>query len=689
MIRHLKIYSILFLLIFITVSNNVFSQNKKQKIDYLKITEKPIWIKNYPLPKIYENLFKNNPKIQEEVQYNNVLKETFYREYYYINYENDLSKEFLLKINRDEEIIELHSLRIYRDDEELNILEINDFDKNELKQNIGEEVLLDFVTFKIENSSFKIGDVVEFSYTLKKRRTNKQNSFYHEEFMTPYDLNGLKYFLIIENGGDIITQNLDTVNLKKYRKGGMNYLESYFDNSKTINQKKSRKSIVFYQDQSWESVVSKEFVNLELDKSPSENLKKKVVELTKNSQSTEEKIKAVFDFIQKDIDNLEKSNVNSNYADKTLELTYGSKLAKTILTVKMLEVLGVKSWPILGNLKNSREEFQKIISASSFDESAIEYVFENDTLTFNPFTEPTIGRLKYRQFDKFYYGLRVHPEDAKIIFPQENSQENNLKITAVFDPLDKSAMRKEYPEDGRYKFDLDINFRGSIINKFNLIYQKGNDLDLKINFFNLILDSSLSFYNQRISNNIQIFTIDKEKEEVNVNIKLNDTSGTFNVFKTFVNPIKMCEELNETESWYKVEALFFKKKEVLLKIKKTDSIHILSPKVTEIKRDWVKYNKEVWETKDTIFAAFTLEYLKPLKNIKENAEIPEFIQEVTKANNIFDVYNTDLEEEENEYDYTFEKQEKLEQKILILLVLVILSWIVYIVIRLKYRKLNN
>ena len=110
-------------------------------------------------------------------------------------------------------------------------------------------------------------------------------------------------------------------------------------------------------------------------------IKNKVELLTKGIDKKEDKIKAILDFIQRDIAYLAYGLINPKRPELTLEKQYGDCKSKSLLTIKMLECIDVAAFPVVVHTKGIDE---RTINSHAFifDHEVIEFVHNGDTILF-------------------------------------------------------------------------------------------------------------------------------------------------------------------------------------------------------------------------------------------------------------------------------------------------------------------
>ena len=127
-------------------------------------------------------------------------------------------------------------------------------------------------------------------------------------------------------------------------------------------------TILFSTFKSWDEVY-RWWWNLARDKIKSdENIRNKVKEITKDKESIEEKIRAIYNFVAEDIRYVAVAYGEAGYiphkASDIFMNKYGDCKDKTILLITMLKEIGIKAWPVLIGTEdyyNLEEDFPTIV----------------------------------------------------------------------------------------------------------------------------------------------------------------------------------------------------------------------------------------------------------------------------------------------------------------------------------------
>ncbi|WP_196888064.1 DUF3857 domain-containing protein [Aureivirga sp. CE67] len=686
--------------------NKSFAQNKiDQKIQF---TKTPSWVKKYPKPKKqeYDGSFS---LMQREIQNNHILKEKYIKDLYHINSPRGFERFSYnnISFNQKKDSLLFCTISIHRKGKIIDLIEKVYIERYNNAKSLGEKKYEKTTDIEVHFDNLKFEDVIEVSYVLKNKDNTKTKPFYFEDVLQVENLRGTKYVLLIEDLGSIdYTVSNAKQKVKKYRKNGANVFEYKYSQKNVgdeVEQNSSDAKIYFYPRNNWNTIVLEELKKMELDTFPSKKVHEKVHELTKGLLSLESKITKVLDFTQKEISNLNSSYSNSNFADTALDLTYADDKSKAILTIKMLEVLGVKSWPVLIRTNEFKNEIEKITSTSVFDRKIIEYIFEKDTLIFDPFSFANYGKLRHRQFKDFNLGLRMLPNAIKFIQPKELI-ENELLLTAIYAPTEKSENFDEFgyfDDFNAFKYDINLKIKGPIANNLNSVYEKLDSKKIKKQYIEFLNEKYINIYGQLASKQIQFdFEMNSENGVINSNFKLKDTSKVN--FRTghelleeiegdrrtsqFSNPMKIFNVYDKENLWKSYNESKFKKREAFFKIKKADWMNIFKPDTLIIENDWIKYHKKTWESQDTIYASYAAEFLKPTMIEENNDEMVEVYDKIQKANSIDLRYEFDYSERKGFWFYNrFLPYLGLTS----LVVLFFVPWVLFIRARRKLKKLKK
>ncbi len=685
-----------------------FSQNIQE--NNICITEKPSWVKEYLFPEItkYDN---DLPIIHYENQYNSVTKEHYRKMFYYVNNVKGKKdfKSFYFNYDPEYESVFLNSYKIYREGKEIELT-----DKTKTNQLIKEEIVSG-KEYDLEggitiiNEKVKTGDLIEISYTVKGYQPDKHGFFSFKQDLYLDDLRGKSYSLIIENEKEEIKHKVlnSEIEVKKYKKNGWNYHEyNFLQNKSTIfyNQVLWHSvipKIYFYADKQWKDIVEINLKNHKLEIPPSEKVINKVQKLTKNSKTLEEKILNILDFTQKRIEYLDYGLIEPKKTDVTLDLEYGDCKSKSLLTIKMLEVLGVKAWPIIVNSKGFDERFIDTPTFSTFNHEVIEYVYEKDTLIFDSTTFPQYGTLKDRQEHHFRYGLRTIPGTNKMTkLDIVNDNEISIEITyKTLKELDSIPDRYDFVHMN-FILGISSKIKGNIVNQFEHINHNNGKKNFFSNYYcNNFIEHYQNIFKYNFSDFESSFLFHEKEREINTSFVYNNfeaESTTLNRINldykkggsALVHPFQFLNIRKKDEIGVYFNLSKFKKQEVLIKLKRPVWVNKFKEDSLTINTDWMDYKMKTWEKNDTIYSLVSTNFLKLTLDSTRYDEVKEIQEQILKSNNLL----------------LFKEKSKIERKgfwkyyggkiiawsILISIIgLFILPIILYIKTRKKIKRLNS
>jgi hypothetical protein len=592
----------------------------------------PNWVKSYPKPKIKSEYKRINcVNIHDELQYNHVTGESFIRTFYYINNKKGIDELSYIKayLETDYANIYLHKAVIYRENKLISLKDDLRTQRVDYKNKVGVDNYFNEANFYIYLNQLKEKDLVEVVYTIKGKQPDLQNWLVKNRKLVLDDFIGKDYFRVLNYPNEPIyytilnTDEKPTIQDKKDY-----YIFELITKATKVNREEQKEGFIPYKKvfltskSNWNEVVNLNLKNHQLEIPASESIKNKVALLTKGMDEKADKIKAIFDFIQRDITYLAYGLINPKRPEVTLEKQYGDCKSKSLLTIKMLECIDIPAFPVVVHSEGIDE---RTINSHAFifDHEVIEFVYQGDTILFDSTVDFVKGKDVKRYTEKFKYGLRLI--------------EGTNELTKFSDEL-----------SGKLVLNQTFNYYR---NNYNNLVLDGKK---EIKFYGEIAEQAYKIKQQFDIYGLWSRFLKDDRYDDPCIVGNGSTSSTFDAdsiaYYKLAFEIQSCEKAikkaviqpNLFFSWWRekelerneakpnftilpFEAVVFNYKVVV-----PDSLRFENDSLV-IKNDWLNYKQIFRKDADTIFATYTINLLKTELPISRFQEVNKVILEMQDA----------------------------------------------------------
>jgi len=338
-----------------------------------------------------------------------------------------------------------HEIKILRDGKIINKLKIDNFQLIRREMN-AENYLYDGSLSAILNmSDVRTGDIIDMSYTIEGFNPIHQgkyaNSFALADYVDIHKIN------IVVNAQDSLNFKVfNSKSLPKIKKvsGFLNYswtvtnpepipYEDHIPASEMVLP-----LVAISQFKSWNEVIQWGQSVFDVhDEDLNEEVKAKIIKITKAYKEQSDKIKLILSFVQNDIRYLGFENGISAYQpnkpNKVFEQRFGDCKDKSLLLVQLLKEIGVEAYPMLVNTDLKGTLLQIPASPIFFNHCAVKVIDEDENILYY---DPTIfnqGGTHYNtHFPNYEYGL-VLQEGNKGFDSIVSNFSNHTKTYANYD----------------------------------------------------------------------------------------------------------------------------------------------------------------------------------------------------------------------------------------------------------------
>ena len=621
----------------------------------------PNWIKKYPKAKLKKGFdYKSDLiLIHHEVQYNHEVGETYNRFFYYLRTIEGLNqiKSFYFDYAPDYEEVFVNDINIYRNNKKIALntqLQI----ENEIKEKqIGGEGYDIDGKLSIYFDRTKAGDIIEITYTKKGFQpdlhgvllsgTLKVNELRGKRFLRISSAKNkpLKHKSFNSSKKPRITKSNGITTLElitdQYKKQLETQTPSWYDTS-TLLEVNDFTSLKEYLDLNLK--------NFDLDEEPSLEIRAKVKKLIRQHPTKEAQINAILNYIQGEIKYLDYEKMEPKPPGNVLRQGFGDCKSMTLLTIKMLEVIGVQSWPVIVNINGLDERWNNIHFVNNVDHAVLEFVYKNDTLVFDATRDFQKGSIYQKYHNDFKYGFRVKEGNDKLNPLNHNYYSHTITEATIVATgttkaeynssnvnLEKGATTIVATETSEAEYNsLNLIFEGDVANKMNhLFHEYGiqkvyksvyrylpTDFAFDFNEKDLVLNyesqdnapkSVLKIQPQKPSKSLFSSSFYGDDPGVfipqgiskNLGILVSDKLGAYFSLPNF-------DEITETYKFIHPRADSIKE----------DSV--------QLKNDWIHFSKKIERIRDTLTVKYHIKILKSDLGSSRYTEVSKEINRINK-----------------------------------------------------------
>ena len=444
--------------------------------DAISINSLPNWVTEYPISYDYkdaEALEMESLQILNETQVNVDKEEFFTRIVYKISKPDGVFRRFTIEFDPDFRTIQIHEVKIIRDGKEIDLIPNIHLEIDENRKYVMGTNYASLSVLSIFFEDMIVGDIVKVSYTEVGFQPDQQGKFLFSStpnITQPLSLYRLR--VIAEKDRDIHSK---IINSKK------DFKIRYFGNKKEWLWTVKNPDIYLYSDSypGWDtpkmiarfsetstfeqinSIVYDKFRQQE--KTP-ELITGKVSEITNGITTMPEKINSIFNFMQKEIDYLNYGYTIPKRPETVLTQKFGDCKSMSLLTIKMLEEIGINSWPLLVRSSGYNPKWLDFPSEQIFNHCIVEFELEGQNFLFDPTRDPQGGKFSEKYVSDFIYGLRIKKGESELIklsYPKPYI----VDIKDLIEP----------PTEDSIFINREIVFEGEFANEIrNIKYKGGN-----------------------------------------------------------------------------------------------------------------------------------------------------------------------------------------------------------------------
>lgn len=470
-----------------------------------KLTKAPSWVTALELP---VNSKVNERKITEGFYYLisssqiNIQTEETYA-HYAVKVVNNVGVQNASEINISfdpaYETISFHFIRIKRNDEIINKYKEKEIKVIQREDNLESKIYDGSLTAYLSLSDIRLGDIIEYAYTIKGR-----NPIFNNKYFTTFDMAYSSPVSIIYN--KIVSPNKRKLNFKILGKLDIKPVITTQNNLISYEWKTNCNEPIDFEENvpttynpfpivditeynSWEEVVNWGTAIYKFNTPISKKLKNRIEELTKDKASIDDKIVAIFRFVQNEIRYMGfEIGVNSHQPhepNKVFENRFGDCKDKAYLFCRMLKEIGVNAYPNLVNTYTMANVNNVLPSPGHFNHVTVCVELNNLTYWLDPTSSHQGGNLNSIQYVNYGYTLVIKPGKKELTKINLTNALRKITTKEIFTyknletPIDLVVTTRYEgveADEARYKFETNskADIEKSYIDFYSRLYKTTN-----------------------------------------------------------------------------------------------------------------------------------------------------------------------------------------------------------------------
>ncbi len=393
--------------------------------------------------------------------------------------------------------ITFHAINIIRDGKVINKLNADHFQVIRRELNAENYLYDGSYTAMLNMSDVRVGDIIDFSFTIKGFNPIHDGKFSNIFYLTDYvpigEINvaiytsrainyklyntDLKPTITTNNGYTAYHWNIVTPKVFSY--------EDYIPSWKILLP-----TVIVSEYESWGDVAAWATKLFEYHEPLSAEIKKKVKEIDNTYKTQGKKIQAILEFVQNDIRYLGLEygigKYKPNSSNKVFLQRYGDCKDKSLLMVNMLKELGVKAYPMLVHSSFKTTILELPPSPEFFDHCVVKVIDDkNSLLYYDPTISDQGGAYKNKHFPNYEYGLVVDKYTTEFDTIVSSSSNNvstyeeftimdlkgkaTLNVETTYSDVEADRMRTYIKNTGKSTYHKELeNFYANYYNKIKL-----------------------------------------------------------------------------------------------------------------------------------------------------------------------------------------------------------------------------
>lgn len=414
----------------------------------VKISSNPIWVKQLDYPTNVKDTSKASGGYYDlliDEQYNQITNEGYYRYAQLVISEKGLGNITPIYISFDPSFQELlfHSIVIIRNGDRLNHLNLNDIEVLRREQNLERAVYDGDLTAVCNLQNLQVGDILEYSYTIKGANPVFQNKIF-KTFYFNYGVPVKKIFY------RLVIPSSKSIHLKKFNHAPEALVAKVGQNTEyvwtqqevpALTMEESTPSwfnpydyIQISEFSTWNDVAG--WANELFDLKSEGKLSTQIPGLNAN-QSLEQQIGKAIQFIQDEVRYLSFSDgihgFKPHQPDKIIGQRFGDCKDKSLLLARVLREIGVESNPVLINTSYGPALDEALPSPRMFDHCIVQFKLNDSTYWVDPTISFQRGPLKKLFLPNYQFGLVIDKNATALEYIPQPVKTGSVDVKEVFD----------------------------------------------------------------------------------------------------------------------------------------------------------------------------------------------------------------------------------------------------------------
>lgn len=444
------------LVLFLLVLGSAHSEEAFFEADHFSRGSVPTWVNevNYPSNPPLKATQNNLQVLLFDTQKNWEEKTTFFHRAFKISSLKGVEQISKLSFECDPSFqnVLIHKMVILRDGKEVNELDKSRFRLLQQEEDLDDNIYNGDISLVFFLEDVRVGDILEYSYSKIGEHpyySSQISELIYLQFFSAFEK--VVYRLLANPIHPLFYKNLNTniepkvvdltPTLREWSWEVVGSLPLQDENDEPEWYFPSS-AVLLSQYQSWNEVVKKEVEIFSMDDSPSPEMISLVGDWKTKNSSSEERALLAIRFVQDDIryfgfEDGMGAHKPRNPSDVFFR-RYGDCKDKTMLLHKLLELMEIRSTPVLVHTRKGKLLPEFIPNSFSFNHVILEIEMNGARYYVDPTIKFQGGSLKDNFFPNYFWGLRI------------DSETNGLT------PLPQPAVKRPIEIDSNYELHTDF-----------------------------------------------------------------------------------------------------------------------------------------------------------------------------------------------------------------------------------------
>lgn len=373
------------------------------------------------------------------------------------------SSQINISFDPSYESLALHRVQIIRDGKAIDKLATTDISVLQREQEMKNLIYNGRLTANLILDDVRVGDVVEYSFTLKGDNPVYSGIFAYEssiEYSVPVHRQFLRVRWRKSNPLNIKVLNSSANVEKSVSQGGTEYTIEILDSSPRYKNTQVPPwydpygKLIFSELNTWAEVVAWAEPLYSDAYDNSREVKEIAADLRFNNPAIEDQIVGALQFVQREVRYLGiEMGVNSHMptvAGETLRRRYGDCKDKAVLMISLLNELGIKSYPVLVNTQSTKKIVEYPPEVGAFNHVLVRVLYGGKTFWLDPTRRYQQGSLSEIYQPDYGFALVIEPETNSLITMAADEIRTGLLVVDKFDLSSGGGKEVIYESSSEY-----------------------------------------------------------------------------------------------------------------------------------------------------------------------------------------------------------------------------------------------